>query len=820
MSSLHWLVGALTTSLVAPVSQAQEPKFSRLRGTLTGEGVELGVGPYSQYVGDQAAVGDVDGDGHIDLIHSAPLRLWRGNALGTFTNLPQRLEGEHLPKLVDIDLDGDLDLLSTVQVMVGRKTKTEVGVYENDSAGNFARVQTIAVPFDALPTTLAVGDLDGDRYPDLFIGASVPRLATLWMNDGFGRYVDSSARLPTGVRADSGFVCDAEGDGDLDLLIRTPNQNASNLKVLRNDGSASFAVEFVVDATTLGAFYRPHDFTGDGLVDILTGGFRTNGTRILENDGTGAFRAPVLIHPGRFFGEAQIQDFDGDGLADLLFANGPAPNHLRNLGGLAFEDLSAALPASEFSQEVIAFDADNDGDADAMVGSLELALWRNDGTGSFRDVTGEVPEGSGRTTSSVVGDLDGDAFPDAVVAEWDGNARVFWNRGSGQFERTTTTFRGTPTLADIDGDGDLDVFASSLLGIELWRNEGRRAFVDVSAQLPWSGLFGALHVEDVDADGDPDLMLATASQNVLALNDGDGRFEDVTAQRMPTRFDDTDFFVSGDLDGDGDRDLVALNDLDPSRVLLNDGAAFFREREGEVFDTLPSRGGEAHLSDMDGDGDLDLVGGAGVLQYFENDGDGFFSDLTSEKIGLVLLSGDSVTPSDLDDDGDVDVYLGSGKILFNQGDGTLVEGLEPLPRLKNRGQHAAVADLDVDGDLDIWVSGRTQIHFNTRRQIARDGVASIGKPFEVDLYGEAGSRWILFSSTGRGRSDSPYGQLLLDPRALRLVGTGLLDAAGRATVPLRTPPDPSLVGQERYMQAILGSPARWSNLEILDLTGL
>ena len=114
---------------------------------------------------------------------------------------------------------------------------------------------------------------------------------------------------------------------------------------------------------------------------------------------------------------------------------------------------------------------------------------------------------------------------------------------------------------------------------------------------------------DVDGDGDLDLVFASSPRDLLYLNDGKGAFMDVTAASMPLGSDARFLFLQ-DLDGDGDLDLLALSDGGPGRSLylyLNDGSGAFTDGTASRLPS-PSLFGLA-VGDVDGDGDLDMAHG-------------------------------------------------------------------------------------------------------------------------------------------------------------------------------------------------------------------
>src|SRR4030095_11115312 len=116
---------------------------------------------------------------------------------------------------------------------------------------------------------------------------------------------------------------------------------------------------------------------------------------------------------------------------------------------------------------------------------------------------------------------------------------------------------------DVDGDGDLDlVVGNAYLQSRLYLNDGIGTYTDAPASRMPVGSYNtsSLALGDVDRDGDLDLVVGNAyQQSLLYLNNGTGTFTDATASRMPVGSYETRSLALGDVDGDGDLDLVVGN---------------------------------------------------------------------------------------------------------------------------------------------------------------------------------------------------------------------------------------------------------------------
>jgi FG-GAP-like repeat len=368
------------------------------------------------------------------------------------------------------------------------------------------------------------------------------------------------------------------------------------------------------------------------------------------------------------------------------------------------------------------------------------------------------PDASAPGTSSTdvnLVDVDGDGDLDLYLAEGTDSLagrpdRLLLNDGHAHFTDVSATRLPAPNnqnstvadFGDVDGDGDLDALVAGVLGEDLLINDGTGTFSLANGQLPApivippQGKFDiTAHVllADVDGDGDLDALLSNENpfnpsptggdQNRLWINDGAGVFTDDTAARLPARSDQTGAIVAGDIDDDGDLDLVVLN-RGQDFVLVNvDGLGHYVDQTATRFPTTTdtSRGGA--LADLDGDGDLDLLVGNSrgePVAYYRNSCGVF----TAAAFGHVPSANETVAGIvvvDLDRDGDDDVYLpnagafqtghgflgGPDRYFRNNGQGKFQErtskhfGTPP----SDPTTAAGFGDLDGDGDLDLVTAG-------------------------------------------------------------------------------------------------------------------
>lgn len=290
-------------------------------------------------------------------------------------------------------------------------------------------------------------------------------------------------------------------------------------------------------------------------------------------------------------------------------------------------------------------------------------------------------------------------------------------------------------VADLDTDGRLDlVFVSEDDRVhEVYRGDGALGFTAVTRGLPVSGVANAVEAADLDADGDIDLVIGNAGQNHLLWGDGAGGFVDGTADALPPSGHVTQDIDLGDVDGDGEIDLVEGNE-DGNRVLWGDGTGRFglsgaHDDAGAGGVTLlPERPGgeetrEVDLGDVDGDGDLDVVlanvgwqGRPAQDRLLLNDGRGVFADATAERLpaeGGHTVDADLV---DLDGDGDLDIVTANAfggpngwRVWSNDGRGAFTDATARFlpPGLSGNGVDVEAADFDGDGVLDLYFANHS-----------------------------------------------------------------------------------------------------------------
>ena len=322
------------------------------------------------------------------------------------------------------------------------------------------------------------------------------------------------------------------------------------------------------------------DLDGDGDVDVVASDPSGPALQVFFQSTPGVFGLEPPIYVDRAPSSVTAADLNGDGYLDLVSASS-------TVGLTLFFQVRPGKfePERQLSvrgaRSVVAADIDGDGDMDLVSanGSRDtLAVFLQEGPGVFPDEPLppiQLPAGSD-PVAVVAADLDADGYVDLVSAnEGSNNVSVFWQSPTLEFQQMELGGEGTTdgprsvTVADLDGDGDLDLVSA---------NGGASVNLTVFLQRPTGEFDPPLILEDpetedrpvsvtvADVDGDGDLDVASANERGHRLT--------VYYQTSPGRFDEEPSLILGDpatgtrwprslvardIDGDGEVDVASAN---------------------------------------------------------------------------------------------------------------------------------------------------------------------------------------------------------------------------------------------------------------------
>ncbi|CAH0279488.1 S8 family serine peptidase [Roseomonas sp. CECT 9278] len=323
----------------------------------------------------------------------------------------------------------------------------------------------------------------------------------------------------------------------------------------------------------------------------------------LDANGTGLNASRFTITVAATEPDGMASSYSNFGASILVAA--PAADVTTDLSGDERHPLDEVLVDSYAAPSFV--DIDNDGDIDAVLGTMGGALRtyvNNDGV--FAEATGAAnPFGAldfeGHSSPSF-GDVDNDGDLDAVVGDVSGALRTFINTAgvftevtgaSNPFDGLGVNSYSSPSLADIDGDGDIDAVVGNLDGTLTTFINNAGDFTELTgAANPFDGVnIGPVSVPsfvDLDGDGMMDLVVGSEDGRLrLFQNGGTGVFTELTGAANPfaavlvPRYSKPGF---GDIDGDGDIDAIVGDWNGALYGYLNDGTGVFTEQVRRGFD--------------------------------------------------------------------------------------------------------------------------------------------------------------------------------------------------------------------------------------------
>jgi hypothetical protein len=437
------------------------------------------------------------------------------------------------------------------------------------------------------PHGLAVGDLDGDGQfdavtpdfdgDDLSILWGLPGGAAFEVADG---YEVGSAGLGDGP--DDVALGDLDGDGDLDIVVVC--DLSADVAVLRNDGDREFTLLRIFEAwpgystgTPSADFLTLADFNGDGALDVVTTLSDDGKVAILAGMGDGWIAAPQTVLVNDLAQDVVAAPFGPSGYMDWATVGTTTTTVHVGLqsasGSFATSVVSTTVAGGEFGTAVDAADLDGDGDMDiAFVAEADdgLVTVRNDGASRVYQ-TVSVPCDAPRDLALV--DMTEDGMPDAVIAcRGDDAVAIAPGRGDGSFGPATvvSTLVGIAgvepkavAVADLDGDGDLDIVVANELTNDVTYLGGTPAplVFDPPRIAPVAvggaaALSSDVAIGDLNGDGLGDLVVANPGRDSVTVLLGLGLGNWAAPQEVVLAVDQPYGVGVWDFNGDGSDDIV------------------------------------------------------------------------------------------------------------------------------------------------------------------------------------------------------------------------------------------------------------------------
>lgn len=578
------------------------------------------------------------------------------------------------------------------------------------------------------PTDVHTVDLNNDGRQDV-VTISTEDGRLVWYENRGGSFSGQKFISSTEPGAVSIEAADFDSDGDNDILVATfvdqtltwyenDQQNFSNTHLIDSDFSSRFLY-------LIGRVVHTADVNVDGNPDVL---FASSDTSLVWYRNTGSsFDAPVVIENGipyyRNISDFTVGDLTKNNRPDIVYA---VDNniYMRENHGSGYRSDSVHITGSDclgcdFRQIQLA-DMDRDGDLDLLTSNSRFdgggeIRWHEYQNGSFADST-FIHEFNFQHRHLEPADIDFDGDPDIIIYDFRTGTQLEWmeNLDPGfsdvkLFFPNERRFYTDITVADMDGDTDPDIVqANDYWNRVNWienQDFGNFERRPVSRRPSFNGLSEVI-ADDFTGNDKPDLALLFHTTNQLAwMQHQENGF---SLPKVVAGIDGRTI-QTGDMDGNGDIDLLVSTTFDSLKIYLNSGTDLGQRFSTEiVVSDSAGRANVIHTEDVDNDGDLDIVTGEFIqsrIVWYENQTTGFSGPNT---ITEDAPRSQDIDTEDLDGDGDLDIIAtlsNPGELVWFKNQNTSLGGRfgnkivisDSLPGARE----VEVADFDNDGDLDL-----------------------------------------------------------------------------------------------------------------------
>jgi hypothetical protein len=604
------------------------------------------------------ALVDVDHDGKLDIVSanrdSNDVTIFRQSSPGTFTlQTPALGSGSTAPSCIATgDVNGD----GLPDIVVGNAGNDSVSIFLQLTTGFYSSSPstTLNCGPGSAPKSVAIGDVTGDGRLDIVVAATGTNHVLIFRQNAGGNFANSPYLTlggPGMTDAPSAVALgDLDGDGALDIACANLGDN--NLAVFMHVGTIGFAATPTFLLASPDGPFQPAslaitDLNSDGSLDLVATsidgasvayfydheahGFAPQDLRI-DDEGTSALPTGIAA-----------ADLDGDGHTDLVVADSGLSEIavLLQRGAGSFNAVPDATLGSAVDTSgpaaIAVGDLDGDGILDivcANQGTNDLAIYQQ----FSPTIVGTEPKqrlGTSATTKQVtaveIADIDGDGRPDIATANGGaGTLTIFFQLPDGTYPMTpdvTLGGVGTPSalvVADLDGDGDLDLACTDSTGnaVHVFLQTAPRVFATPGTTLGGGNTNGpaAIVAADFNADGRIDLACANQGGNTIAffLQSPTGTFATGPSFTLGNGglIQSPCALAVADIDHDGYLDIAVA-----SRALNK--VVFFRQTAPGSFSSTPAATvshssmlgpSSIALADFDQDGAIDLFVGASTSQ--------------------------------------------------------------------------------------------------------------------------------------------------------------------------------------------------------------
>jgi hypothetical protein len=729
------------------------------------------------------AVGDLDGDGKADLIvanfTSNTISIFRNTSSAGSVSYAAKIDltsgtGTGYVAVGDLDGDGKLDLA------VANYTANTVSVFRNTSpgAGTISYAARVNFTTGSNPRSVAIGDLDGDGKADLATTNYLSHTVSVFRNTSPGAGTISYAAkvdYSTGASSNPHAVAigDMDDDGKADLAVA--NYTTNLVSVFRNTslaaGTIAFATKVDFTSGTRPASIAIGDLDGDGKIDLAAGNRTSKTVSVFRNTSAGIgninYAAKVDLTTANDPRSVAMGDLDGDGKADLAASNGGSQSVS------VFKNTSTGVGVISYAAKVdfgtgttpisVAIgDADGDGKADLAMAnygstSVSVIIRKSPPTiASFTPACGPVGTsvtitGTGFNATPASNTVFFGATKAAVTAATATSLTVTVPVGA-TYQPITVLVNGLLAYSKLP-------FATSYAGGGSFSSSSFDPVVTFNTDPTVSDRLSTA-IGDLDGDGKADVVVVNPGTNYLSVyrntSSGAGNVSFAPRLDFTTSGDAATVVTIGDLDGDGKGDLIVanavVNTISVFRNISIVGTISFAPKSDFATGIEPR---SIAIGDVDGDGKSEI----GVANYLSNTVSVFKNTSTAigsisyaAKIDFATGAGPtSVAMGDLDADGKFDLAVANHynfvsntttntiSVLRNTSTTLGISYAAKVDLTTDIGSYiVATGDLDDDGKVDLAVTNLTGNSVSVFRNTST-GIGNVSLAPKVDFTNSSGS---------------------------------------------------------------------------------
>jgi len=501
-------------------------------------------------------VADMDNDGDMDIISASAdddTIAWHenngaANPSWTSSDIDTNADGVVSVFVADMDHDGDMDIVSASEY------DDTIAWYENDGTSDpswsAADIDTNA---DGA-TSVFVADMDYDGDMDI-VSASIEDDTIAWYENTATFSFDpgwSATDIATSANAASGvFAADMDNDGDMDIISASfADDTVAWYENNNGDGSSWTASDITISADGAYSVFAA-DIDGDGDMDILSASANDDTIAWYENNGAAdpTWTAYDIATNADGAWSVFAADMDNDGDIDVLSAAYGVDDGIawyENDGGADPSWTASDIADTDGAQSVFAADMDNDGDMDILSASRNddiIAWYENNGAANPSWTADTIDTSADQPQSVFAADMDNDGDMDIVSAS-DGDDTIAWYENDGASDPSwsavniATNADGAQDVhvADMDNDGDLDILSASANDDTIaWYENNGAADPTWTAYDIATSADGARSVfaADIDNDGDMDIISASYADDAIAWYENNAGIPEFSNIMMP-----------------------------------------------------------------------------------------------------------------------------------------------------------------------------------------------------------------------------------------------------------------------------------------------